>query len=248
MHTLGISISLCAFALEVGLVLRGAQIKVFRSFPLFYSYITYATCATVALYIIYFLDRPIYRSLFWINYLINDLAEFAVLVEISDHVFKPLVAIRSLGRALTIALTTGFGLLYILPTILWARGSTAALADFTLRVSLTKAIILAALFFAAWNYSFPLSRNVAGLMLGFAIYVAMNVAMMASAKAFSSSLVAGMLWVLSPLGSALCMLVWTTSLWELAPIPRRQASGRDAETVALELTRFNSDLSRFLHK
>ena len=57
---------------------------------------------------------------------------------------------------------------------------------------------------------------------------------------------------MSPLASALCVLVWTVSLWELAPMPSMgtisTATGRDSEAVALELTRFNSELSKFLHK
>ena len=39
----------------------------------------------------------------------------------------------------------------------------------------------------------------AGLMLGFSIYVAMNIATMASAKAFGAGLFAQVLWFMSPL-------------------------------------------------
>jgi hypothetical protein len=89
-------------------------------------------------------------------------------------------------------------------------------------------------------------------MLGFCVYVAINVAIMASAQAFGSVLFARFFWFMLPLATVLCVLVWTKSLWELAPMPSvntvSTSAGRDSEIVALELTRFNSELSKLLHK
>jgi hypothetical protein len=175
-----------------------------------------------------------------------------VLVEVSDQIFRPLPAIRNLGRALTILISAGLGFLYILPTILWSVGRSLTLLDFALRASVTKAIILVVLFYVARHYDFQLGRNVGGLMLGFSIYVAIHLSVMAGAKAFGSVLFAHIFWVMLPLAAALCQLVWFISLWELAAMPSMNkistTTGRDSETVALELTRFNSELSKLLHK
>jgi hypothetical protein len=126
------------------------------------------------------------------------------------------------------------------------------LLDFALRASVTKAIIILALFYVARHYGSQLGRNVGGLMLGFSIYVAMHLAIMACAKAFGSALFAPTLWVMAPLASSMCLLVWTISLWELAPVPNMGAvslvAGRDSEALTLELTRFNSELSKLLHR
>jgi hypothetical protein len=136
--------------------------------------------------------------------------------------------------------------------ILESTHRRSALLDFALRASVTKAIILVVLFYVARHYGSELGRNVAGLMFGFSIYLAMNIAMLAIGKAFDPALGAKVLWVMSPLASALCVLVWTLSLWELAPVPNlgivSPATGRDSEAVGLELTRFNSELSKLLHK
>jgi len=252
MQNLGLAISLCGFLLEGVLILRGARNGVFKALPLFYSYIIYCFCGFLGMYLIYWLDPHVYSSAYWMYYLISMLVEFTVLVEISDQIFQPFPAIRNLGRALTIAITAVFGLLYILPTILRSAGNSPALLGFTLRASVTKAFILLVLFYLARHYGSPLGRNVGGLMLGFSIYMALNIAMMASAKAFGSALIAQTLWVMAPLASALCLLVWTISLWELAPMPSLSivstATESDSEIVALQLTRFNSELSKLLHK
>jgi hypothetical protein len=221
-------------------------------FPLFYSYVTYSFAATLALYGIFWFAPGTYAHAFWINYLINALAEFAVLIEISDSIFKPFIVIRNLGRAITLLISVGLGVVYILPTILWSPRRSIALLDFALRASVTKAIILAVLFYVAQHYGSQLGKNVRGLMLGFSIYVAMNVAIMASAKAFGSMLFARLFWVMVPLAFALCLLVWTISLWEVAPLPSVRTNltgaGGDSEAVAVELTRFDGELSKLLHR
>jgi len=252
MHILGTVIGVCVFVMEGLLILRGFASRALRLFPLFYSYIIYCFCWVVGMYLVRWLDPHIYPSAYWICYLVSTLVEFTVLIEISDQIFRPFPAIRNLGRALTAVISAGLGLLYILPAIMSSTGRSRTLLDFALRTSVTKAIILAVLFYLARHYNCHLGRNVGGLMLGFSIYVAMNIAVMASAQAFGSALFARFFWFMVPLAFGLCALVWTVSLWELAPMPSLNRtstnSGRDSESVALELNRFNSELSKFLHK
>jgi len=252
MHILGMVISFCVFLLGGLLILRGAASKLIRLFPLFYSYIIYDFCGSLGMYLIYWRDPHLYPSAYWIYYLVSILVEFAVLVEISDQIFRIFPAIRNLGRALTIVISVALGLVYILPAILGSTHRRQALFDFALRASVTKAIILVVLFYVARHYGSELGRNVAGLMFGFAIYLAINIAINAIGKAFKPALGANILWVMSPLASMLCLLVWTLPLWKLAPIPSvhtiAPGAGRDSEAVALELTRFNSELTKLLHK
>jgi hypothetical protein len=200
----------------------------------------------------YWLNPLLYPSVYWVCYLIGILAEFTVLVEISDQIFRPFPALRTLGRALTILISVSLGLVYMLPTILSSVRRSLTLLDFSLRASVTKAIILVVLFYLARHFDSYLGKNVGGLMLGFSIYVALNIALMASAKVFGSAIYAHTLWVMEPVASALCVLVWTISLWNVAPLPVMgtvsTATGRDSESVALELVRFNSELSKILHK
>src|SRR5208282_6653836 len=82
MHILGMAISFCGFLLEGLIILRGMRSRVFRVFPLLYSYIIYTFCGCLAMYLIYWLDPQMYPSVYWIYFLIGILAEFMVLVEI----------------------------------------------------------------------------------------------------------------------------------------------------------------------
>jgi len=250
MQNAGVAISLCAFVLVGIVLLRGIVGKCFKLFPLFYSYMIYVFCGSILMYLVYWLERQAYPTAFWLYYLVTILVEFTVLAEISDQVFRLFPAIRNLGRALTIAISAAFGLLYMLPVVLWSTGRAAALLDFALRASVTKAVVLAALLIAARHYGSELGKNVAGLMLGFSIYLGVNVANLAAAKLYGRALYSEIYWMMTPIGYALCLLVWAVALWEYAPMPRRisPVAGRDSEAVALELTRFNSELSKLLHK
>ena len=252
MQTTAFVISFLAFILDGLLVIRGWGNRLFKLFPIFYSYLVFAFGASLVMYLIYWLDPRGYSSAYWIYCLIAILAEFMVLVEISDQVFRIFPALRNLGRALTILISASLGCLYILPPVLHSRYRDIALLDFALRASITKIIILAVLFYVAHHYGSPLGRNVAGLMLGFAVYVAMWAASMACAKAFGSALYARILLLTGPTTYAVCILVWIISLWKLAPAPSLQpiAGSRtgSSDSVALELTRFNNELSKFMRK
>jgi hypothetical protein len=251
MHTLGLVISFCAFVMMGTLILRGTAKGLYESFPLYYSYIAYSFAASLVLYAALWLFPVFYARAYWFNYLINVLAEFAVLVEISDHIFRPFVLIRNLGRALTVLITAGFGLFYILPAVLFSTGRSRALPTFVLRASVTKAVILVVLLYMAKHYGSHIGRNLGGLMLGFSLYVALNVAVLASRNTLSVALFAPVVWVVLPLASALCILIWTICLWQLEPVQNLQPISNEVNgphAVALELTRFNSELSKILHK
>jgi len=211
MHTLGIVISICGFLLDGLLIVKGMVSRIYRLFPLFCSYLIYAFLGSLCVYVISGLFPHAYPSANWNYYEVTILAEFAVLTEISDQVFRSFPAIRNLGRALAVLIAVVLGLTYILPTILWPANSDITLLDFTLRASVTKAVILLVLFYVARHFGCQIGRNVAGLKLGFSIYVGVNVAIMASAKAFGSALFAPLLWFMEPLAFALCLLVWTVA-------------------------------------
>ena len=220
-------------------------------FPFFYSYLGCGFCGTVALFLVSRLRHDAYPYVYWLYFLLGIVVEFAVLVEISDHLFEPFPAIRQLGRLLTITISLGLGLVYILPTILHSHGGQSVLLDFALRASLTKAMILGALLLAAHHYGLRIGKNVAGLILGFSIYLGVNVANFAAEQIFSH-LYAKILWVMSPIAYTLCSAIWLIALWDFVPMPLKSTTspnvGRDSGDVALELTRFNCELSKFLRR
>jgi hypothetical protein len=252
MNVFGVVDYVATLTLQVLILWRAGQCRVLARYPFFYSYLVYDLCFGSVAYALYWIRPSLYPSAYWLYLLLDILVEFAVLIEISDHIFQPFPALRNLGRGLTIVISATFTLVYILPALLQPRGSSSALLDFALRASVTKAVILAVLLLTTRHFGLKLGRNVAGLMLGFSIFVGMNIANLAAAQSFGRALYARIFWVMPPIANTLCLLVWTVALWEFAPLPRTASippAGRgDSETLALELARINDTLSKFLHK
>jgi NADH:ubiquinone oxidoreductase subunit K len=238
--------------LELLLLWRARRCQLFKGFVFFYSYLVYDICCSSVAFALYWIWPSVYPSAYWLDFLLSSLVEFAVLLEISDHIFQPFPAIRHLGRALTIVISFAFAAVYILPAILESRESSSRLLDFSLRSSVTKAVILAALVFTARHFGLRLSKNVAGMMLGFSIYLGVNVANLAAAESFGRALYARVLWVMPPITYMLCLLIWTIALWEPALVPGtdsvRPAAGENSHALTFELARFNSALSRLLRR
>ena len=251
MQLFGIIVGLSTLVIEAVLLWRAAQSRLLARFPLFYSYLVYVFVVTVVGLSVYWVRPSAHASVYWFCFVLSIIVEFAVLVEVSDHIFQPYPAIRDLGRSLTLLISLAFGAAYILPTLFRAHGMRMALLDFALRTSLTKAVILLVIFGAAHHFDLRMGRNVAGLLLGFAIYLGVNVANFACVERFGN-VYAGVLWFMSPAAYTLCLLVWTGALWEFAPMPRKAslapATGEDSEELAVELARFNNTLSRFLNR
>jgi len=252
MNYFGVVSYLSTVALELLLLWRASRCRLLARYPFFYSYVVYCLCFESVTFALYRIRPSVYSSAYWLCFLLSILVEFVVLVEISDHIFQPFPAIRNLGRGLTILISVSFALSYILPAMLRPHGTSSALLDFALRASVTKAVILAILLFTTSHFGLKLGRNVAGLMMGFAVLLGINVANFAAAQSFGRALYARFLWVVSPIANTLCLLVWTVALWKFAPMPRTGAmplsGGENSETLALELGRFNNTLLKFLHK
>jgi hypothetical protein len=239
-------------SLELVLLWRAGRCGLFKRFPIFYSYLVYdATCASVAA-AVYWIRPDLYPSAYWLDFLLGSLVEFAVLLEISDHIFQPFPAIRHLGQALTILISFTFALVYILPALVQSPRPSTALFRFALRGSMTKAVILAVLVLTAHRYGLRLDRNVAGMVLGFSIYLGVNVAYDAAAESFGRALFADVFRVTLPVAFTLCLLTWTIALWEPAPMPSREsaraAAGENSQALTFELARFNSALARLLRR
>jgi hypothetical protein len=245
MQTLGLAISVCAFLLVGVVISRGVVCRTVRAFPLFYSYMVYVFCGSVCMYAVYGFDRRDYPSAYWFFYLVSILVEFSVLIEISDHIFRELPAIRKLGRALTVFISAGLGIFYILPAIIWSHGRRATLLDLTVRSSASKIVVLAVLFLAARHYGVQLGKNVGGLMLGFSIYLGISLSNFAADLTFNPAIYSGVLWIMTPIAYTLCLVVWVVSLWK--PVPAINVRG-EPESVALGLIRFNNELSKLLEK
>jgi len=204
-------------------------------------------------YLVYFLYPEYYPSVFWFCFTFWLMAEFAVLAESSDHIFKPYPPIRRLGRFLTVCFCLIFFVIYIAPPLLHPQSPGLAMLDLVMRSSLIKAVLIVVLFGAARLYQLPLGKNVSGMMLGFAAYMAMNITNMALDERYASAGYAGIFAVIGPVGFILALAIWNVALWQYEPVSPdgrglARSAGNIAEPLSNRLERYDSELTRFFRR
>jgi hypothetical protein len=253
MEAYSFGIAILGYILGGVLILRAARGEFLSRFVLFYSYVAYVLCGSAMANLVSWLRPEYYASTFWYYFLVGLLAEFAVVVEISDHLFAPYPAIQRLGRFLAVFICSALFLFYIFPSLTGADSLSLALLDFIKRATLTKALIVIAILAAARYYRLPLGKNVSGLIAGFGIYLGVTIANFSLAEVYGRAIYGRTFSVVGPLASTLCLLVWTVSLWRyqpVAPIHRSVLDGNaeNPEPMDYQLTRLHTTLARLLRK
>jgi hypothetical protein len=241
------------FLLGAILVIRAVQGKYLFRFPIFYSYIVYMVVSGAIVTGLYLAGSAHYAVAWWFRYLLSLLVEFAVVVEISDHLFSPYPAIRQLGRVLVAGICVMFFFLYVLPSLLEVRPASVTILDLAKRTSVTKAAAIIILIAAARYYDLRLGKNIAGMLVGFSFYQAVNVANFALAEAYGRQFYAQTLSTVLRLSHTLCLLVWTVSLWRYEPVLQTdrelpETAEKVSEPLAVQLGRLDTALTRLFRK
>ncbi len=246
---LAVGLGILSSILEMAILVRALKGRFALRFPFFYSYLTYVFLGSA---LIYYVVRPFwppyYRNVFWFYFLITLLAEFAVLLEVSDHIFAPYPYVRSIGRWVTIALSVGFFLAYIRPVLTGSEPTSLLITELVKRSSVTKAAVIVGLLLSVRLFGLPLNTNTSGLMTGLSVYFGSNIINF-ELLARLGPLQYGRIFVaVGPISYTLCLLVWTVALWRYEPA--FVAGGRPGLSTLVPglLGRFNSSLSRLLRK
>jgi hypothetical protein len=242
-----------SYPIGLTIILRAIQGGVLSRFWLFYSYLTYILLTGVLTLGAYYWAPGSYASVYWFVFLTTVIAEFAVLVQVGDCIFDPYPAIRQIGRFLTVSVGVMFAALYIGPSLLEPRPRSLAILNLVLRSSVTKAAIVIALLVVARYFRIPLGKNVAGIMTGFSIYLALNTVSFALEEAYGRSHYGPTFVTLGPLTQTLTFLVWAVALWDPQPdllshreVPRDHE--RTPEPLSRQLGRFNTTLTRLFRR
>jgi hypothetical protein len=246
-------LSLLTYPLGVTILVRGGQGRFLSQFPFFYSYLIYLLLSGLAMLIVWQFAPRYFVTLFWLRFFTLVVAEFALLVEIGDHLFQHYPALRALGRLVTFGITGVFFVAYIFPALVEMRPTDVAVLDLVKRSALTKGAIIVALFAVARYYRIHLGWNVTGIALGLAAYLAMHTADFALAEHFGRQAYEQVFRVVGPISHVVSLGIWTFALWRYAPAQHaevRVASGGGvlAGTLADRLGRYNAALDRLLRK
>ena len=117
MGALSFTIAILSMLLELSLLLRAWRAKLLHEYPKFFGYLAFVFVSSCGCLFIFYYSPGNYGSATWFMLLAMFLAEFAVLLEVSDHVFEPYPSVRLLGRLVTLTASAVFFALFIFPLL-----------------------------------------------------------------------------------------------------------------------------------
>jgi hypothetical protein len=227
MGIVSFTIAILTLALEANLLLRAWLVSIVGRFPLFYSYITYVLISSLVALTVYYRFPKQYQAVAWFLLMVTWVAEFAVLLEVSDHIFEPYPSIGRLGRLLTACICTIFFFAFILPSLLGHQSRRVVFLDLSRSAFLTKAALIVVLLAAIRLYELPLRENISGMLLGFSVYLALNVVNVALDERFYPSYVP-IFAVVGPSSYVLALTIWNVALWRFEPVVLARPAVRGA--------------------
>ena len=239
------------YVFVIAAIARAVRWDYLSEFPFFFSYLIYLLMTGAALLLILAFFPAYYSTLFWIRFFTLVTAEFALLLEIGDHIFRDYPAIRQLGRILTYGIGIGFSIVYIFPPLLGSHPPDVMILGLIKRSALTKGVILLCLLGAARRYKVPLDRATSGIALGLAVYLAIFTANFALTEHFGKVVYTTSFPIVGDFTQTLTVLIWTVSLWNYRPAlagPPKFRDGRPLGDLGQRLERFNTMLTGLLRR
>lgn len=211
---------LVVIALEVALVVHILRLRLVRRYPYFFGYLLVVCMSDLSRWVSYHHGSEYYPWVYWISESLTILVGFLLVWEIFRHTFSAFPAIRQaaswFGLILVVFALVANGLLVLSGVARWDH----PLLQAGRWLRLLQGAFLAAIIATARHYLLPLGRNIAGLAIGFGLFVSLAVVNFISLAMGNidlsqfSHLYAGTY--------ILALIIWYRSFWVYAPNPAPQ--------------------------
>ncbi len=232
------------------LIYRATREHHLGQYAFFHSYLIYFMATGVLGRIDDIWIHSYFALFFWLRFFTLVIAEFALLIQIGDRVIASNPQLPRLARWLTLGITAGFALFYILPPLLNTRPSEVAVFDLVLRSALAKGVVILLLVVLAGYFHVALGRNIMAMTAGLMCYLMINVANFALVERLGWENYGKAFATLGPLSQALMVLIWLVGLWsyEALPVPSQPAFAGGHEALPSRIVRYNTTLDRLFRR
>ncbi len=203
--------------LELLLLARGLRTSLVKKYPVFYLYVLFVLLQSVARFWVYHWFPSRYMESYWYTEFLGVIVGSGVLFEIYRKGLAPYPGTARLARnvlALVFAVAVGKALAASLRGPLWWPARTTAELERNLRAVQAFAVLGLVILLVA--YSIPLGRNLRGIVLGYALFIATSLANLAALASPGNEF--QRVWSYSQqLFYLLVLFIWTVSLWASSP-------------------------------
>jgi hypothetical protein len=204
---------------EVLILIRSIQCRIFAKYPIFYTYLLTVLGVSVFLQMAHAATPSLYALLYWRLQFVTMALGCGVIVEISRHVFARHVSLDRFVRWVAIVTFGSIFLVFAIHVVFlphWKPAANPAELERNLRIA--QAIALMSIVFLTGYYGIEIGRNMKGLILGFGVYVGASIISL-TLRLFVGIRFSPIWKPVGPLSYMAALIIWAVALWSYAPAP-----------------------------
>jgi hypothetical protein len=213
------AIWLAAICLEAFLVFRLWRARQFSAYPLFFSYLSFVLLQDVLRYLVAHYYAFAYPGVYWSTEFLGVFAGCGVVLEFYWDALAQLPGVAKLARfVLLLAFSLTFGKV-LFTAMQGAHGwSVLLIVQLERDMRFVQTVAILCLLFLALRYLIPIGRNLRGIILGYGLFLGINIVNLTYLGRFGGDVQLVASWIqASAYFVALC--VWTVFLWSYSPQP-----------------------------
>jgi len=226
---------IAAIPLELILIARSVRGDYFKSYPIFYSYISFVFLQTIARFTVYHLKPDWYTGVYWFTEFVAIIAGCSVVFEFCRLGLRSYPGVGKMARAGLLA-----AFLFTFSKVLFtaAQGSdgwTSALTFLLERdirfVQIAATAVLTAIVLV---YRIPMSRNLKGIIFGYGFYLGTVVMNLTFLGLFGERIQLASSRIQAASYTA-TLVIWTAALWSYEPVVNQaMATARNYSAICEE--------------
>jgi hypothetical protein len=204
--------------IEVVILGRAIQCKIFAKYSIFYTYLLTVLVTSVFLQIASpIVAKPVYAVLYWRLELVTLALGCGVIVEMSGRVFARHVSLDRFVRWVAIITFGAIFLVFAIHVAFLPHWKPVANpAELALDLRIAQAIALLSIVFLTGYYGIEIGKNMKGLILGFGVYVGASIISL-TLRLFIGIQFSPVWKIIVPLSYVAALLLWTVALWSYEP-------------------------------
>jgi hypothetical protein len=204
--------------LEFTILVQSVRTRSISRYPVFFTYLAFVMAAEVSRFIVHQRVPAMYAIWWWSTEFVLVLLGYWVIMDILEKVLAPYPGTRKFAR------TTGLLVLATvvsLTTFEWIAEKHSSLALTSVEVERNlrsaEAVLLCVLLLTIAYYGISISKNLRGILLGYGMYVALDVIVHAT-MSFMGYSFQSLFSFIRNYSYLLALLVWTFTLWSSSPL------------------------------
>jgi hypothetical protein len=224
-------------AMEIMLTARLIAGRLFARYPFFFAHVCSVLAVTIAFYALILSDPQLYGRCYWIGQLLTMITGCGIILEILTHVLWPDAGTRRYAMALRWILYLAVG--GIVTIYLW---TPAILRDSVDNLNIERdfrsvqSFLLLAALALIFRRSLVMGRNMKGMFLGYGIYVAASLVILA-VRSYAGPVAQHAWQIAQPFSYLVCVLIWLCAMWAYYPGPSATVAVRSSDDRDFEVVR-----------